>query len=163
MTSPTPQTSGVRLRPAAQRDLEITLAWQIEPGARRYFRDTRPPTRSEHEAWFRERLDSPEPTLWIIEFEDQPVGAIRLDNCDGSGATRYEVSILIASHNRGKGIGAIALSCLRSDHPDSALVATISPENKASIAAFIRAGFQQTAPERYEANGLSSAEAADAD
>ncbi len=161
MSSAVAHTGDVHLRAADESDLENTLAWQREPGTRQYFRQPNPPTRAKHEAWFRKRLSRPEPALWIVEVAGQPVGTVRLDARGGPDCARYEVSILIASAYRGKGIGVKALNCLRLAHPNANLVATISPENKASIATFIRAGFRQIAPEYYEARPLSGGNAAD--
>lgn len=151
MTLAADPTEPVRLREANAGDLEHTFAWQCEPGARQHFRQPAAPTRSEHEAWFRQRLRRSSPALWIVEVAGQPVGSIRLDAIEDKTPAHFEVSILIAAAHRGKGRGTQALKSLRSLHPDYDLVATISPNNEPSIAAFKRAGFRKVGRDRYEA------------
>ena len=155
MSATAPSSSEVRLRPADTNDIEITHAWQCEPGARRYFRAPKAPDRSEHEAWFRQRLNRTEPALWIIERSGQPVGVVRLDPYGTAGGAQHEVSLLIATSQRGRGIGTQALEQLHAAFPDYHLVASIAPENKSSVASFTRAGFWQSAPGFYESSPLS--------
>ena len=83
------------------------------------------------------------------------MGSVRLDQQGDHDCPRYEVSILIATGYRGQGIGVQALDTLRKTYPERHLVATISPDNQASIAAFVRAGFRQTGPDTYEASASS--------
>ena len=56
-------------------DEATTLAWQSEPGARRYARNPGIPAPAEHAAWFVRALADPDCLLSAREIRHRPVGA----------------------------------------------------------------------------------------
>jgi UDP-2,4-diacetamido-2,4,6-trideoxy-beta-L-altropyranose hydrolase len=127
-------------RPARAEDSSLVFAWQSDPTTRTHFRNPKPPEPEEHAAWWAKRMASPDPALDIVEVAGQPVGLTRLDSF-GDG---YEVSILTAPAHRGRGIGKVALALVRRLEPDTVLRAEVKPENTASRAIFLAAGYRPT-------------------
>lgn len=132
----------VRLRPAAAADEAITLAWQQQPGTRRFARDARVPMADEHRGWFSAKRTDPGCLFNIVLHGSQPAGTVRLDRHEGG----WEVSISIDAARHGAGIGRAALALARRLVPEAPLLAQILPGNEASHALFARAGYVQDGP-----------------
>lgn len=151
----------VWLRPAASDDCEVVFLWQSTPGARRYARVSEPPTRQDHSAWFRKRIEMADGFLNIVQHRDVAVGVVRLDRVDAcnanQGAETYEVSILIGEAFSKKGIGKAALKRLRQLIPNAHLVAEVHQDNFASQALFEKSGYSRLDPTHFENPPLSSA------
>jgi UDP-2,4-diacetamido-2,4,6-trideoxy-beta-L-altropyranose hydrolase len=135
------QTTGlispVSLRLAEKNDLDVLYRWQHEPGARRFFRNTDPPTQKEHRLWFDQALSCEDVRIHMIEWCHMPIGYIRLN---GQGNQR-EISVLISRAFQGIGFAKQALlKIIQTDN--QCYTAFIHPENKASIGLFTAVGFQ---------------------
>jgi UDP-2,4-diacetamido-2,4,6-trideoxy-beta-L-altropyranose hydrolase len=130
----------VTLRPVAADDSDRLLAWQHMPGMRAFARDPIPPTAQSHARWFAGRLAEPEGPFSIIEVADEPAGVLRLDLLAGAGE-RYEVTIMIAPHFQGTGVGRAALAQARRLVPDAVLFAAVLAGNAASDSMFRAAGY----------------------
>jgi UDP-2,4-diacetamido-2,4,6-trideoxy-beta-L-altropyranose hydrolase len=139
-----PLISALRLRPAAEADLEILYQWQHEPGARQYSRNPDPPTRQEHQAWLAAVLSRNDMRLRIIEWCRMPVGYIRLD----SRGQQQEISILVAQKFQGVGFAKRSLLKILKESAGE-FSAVVHPKNKASIGLFESAGFQQRSNGEY--------------
>ena len=133
--------SPVRLRPATIADGALTLAWQNDPGSRKYFRNPAAPTAEEHFAWLAENIRDPRCLLNVILHEGAPVGLLRFDRRVKAGAVVHEISILVAPQHRDRGIGKAALALGRRLLPGESLWAEVHHENAASAAMFRGAGF----------------------
>lgn len=101
---------------------------------------------ADHERWFARRVAAP--ALWMIEdpeVGDAPVGTIRIDPIGERGDRAGRISIALARTARGLGIGrrAIADACRAWLGP---VIAQIRPDNAASIASFVAAGFKRATP-----------------
>jgi UDP-2,4-diacetamido-2,4,6-trideoxy-beta-L-altropyranose hydrolase len=129
----------VALRPASFADSQRLLAWQSEPGQRRFARNRSIPAPAEHERWLRSKLGDRGCVLSIIAHRGEAAGVLRYDWRPGE--RRYEASLLIARAKQGLGVGAAALEAGARLLPDSAIVAEIDPENTASKRAFAKAGY----------------------
>lgn len=137
----------VWLRPAVPDDCKQLFAWQCLPETRRYSRQTRPPTLSEHEAWFKAKLNTPDCLLNVIVHEGQDAGVLRLDY--QANEDSWEISILLAPECYGKGIAAAALRLGRRLLPEAHMIAEVHPANISSLNLFRAAGFQPTRPGWY--------------
>lgn len=132
----------VRLRLAREDDEQGLLSWQQQPGVRRYARDPRPPTAHEHHQWLQQRLSSSHCRLMIVECGGDAAGMLRLDLIeDAARRDSYEVSILIAPEQQGRGLALAALGLVRVWLPDAELVAETLPGNVASQRLFEAAGY----------------------
>jgi RimJ/RimL family protein N-acetyltransferase len=100
-----------------------------------------------HCQWYGDMLSSNERQLLIVEIEARAVGVLRLDRAPAAG-DRAEVSINIAPERRGQGLGVSILNQateLARGLGINRLTARIRPNNSASIRAFQKVGFEQTA------------------
>src|SRR5689334_14182276 len=95
----------VRLRRMRGGDEAETLAWQSEPGARRYARNQDVPSATEHAVWFARAVADPDCLPMIILADGRPAGSLRLNRRGDA----WEVSILVSERHRGEGIAAAAL------------------------------------------------------
>ncbi len=135
-------------READTTDSEQILSWRNEPGARAASFQPDPVVLDEHQTWLRKTLASNLVDLWIVEFDDQPIGQVRFDfDPSGDEAT---VSVSLDHQVRGKNWGTTIIeSACRSvflNDDVETIVALIKPENIASINAFGNAGFIDQAP-----------------
>jgi UDP-2,4-diacetamido-2,4,6-trideoxy-beta-L-altropyranose hydrolase len=145
----------VTLRPVAGDDDACIFDWQREPGLRRHFRISAPPSVAEHAAWLAASLKNPARILSIILCDEKPAGLLRLDRELGSKAETHEVSILVAPSFQGRGIAKAALGLATRMLPDSHFAAHVLTRNTASRALFAAAGYRETAPERWTREPLA--------
>jgi spore coat polysaccharide biosynthesis protein SpsF len=147
-----PQRAGdapreLHLRPATLADSDRLLAWRNDPDAVRFSVSGAPVEPAVHHAWLRDRLRRGSTRLLVGEHDGVAVGMVRAD----AAAGRATVSIAVAPEHRGKGLATELLRLLQvettADCQIDALDAAIHPDNRASIAAFERAGFIRTGAE----------------
>lgn len=148
-------STDVSLRIAEHEDSSMIHQWQCHPDTRRYFRNPLVPGRSEHQAWMRRTLDDPCRYLHIVLAGRQPAGLVRLDRVGEANDNRWEVSILVAPEQRGRGIGTAALTATRQVYAGFDLDAEIHPQNLASQKAFATAGFRRVDQNRYVADAFN--------
>jgi len=101
----------ISLRPLAAEDTERVVAWRGRPEVHGEFFSDAPPTRAQHDEWFRTLELRNDRLEWIISDGDRPIGTIGLSGID-FGAQRAEYGILIgepAARGRGAARGASAL------------------------------------------------------
>lgn len=102
--SPTAKEA-MRLRPALSSDAVLYFNWANEADVRRQSLNTEDITWSDHEKWFRERMESPDSELLVLETpEGLPIGQIRFDRVDES---TYRLSYALDRLVRGRGIGKL--------------------------------------------------------
>jgi len=134
----------VSLRPAAATDCQQVWIWRNDPEAREASFNSAQIPIDVHERWFSDALHRDDRKLFIIVADAVAVGTARLDIAGCESA----VSINLAREWRGRGVGSSALRALvelafgelEIDH----LIASVKPDNHASLAAFARAGFTRT-------------------
>lgn len=141
------EPSEVTLQPAHAKDCDYVFALQSTPGIRQFFVNPHIPTRQEHETWFQGMLDNPATTLFMVHYNQQRAGIVRLDVLHGE---KHEVSIIIDPHWGGKGIGKKALFALLQQHPDVEIHATIHQNNHPSLKLFEQCGFIRTSSNTSE-------------
>jgi len=130
--------SPVWLRPVTAGDLDLLSQLQSEEGARQFARNPQIPTPEEHRSWFARRLGDPDCLFSIVTCDGQPAGSLRLDQAE---AGSFEISIVVSSAFRGRGIGLAALTLARRLVPEAELHAEVIAGNIGSEALFTTAGF----------------------
>jgi UDP-2,4-diacetamido-2,4,6-trideoxy-beta-L-altropyranose hydrolase len=138
------------LRGATADDAKEAYAWRNAPETRRYSRDPSALTPQSHAAWWSRCLDDPTRRLLVAACGEVRVGVLRLDIC----ADVAEVSLYLDPALHGLGLGAALLQAgqawARRHEPTLArLEAEVLPSNRASAAAFERAGFVRTGPQGW--------------
>ncbi|SDC00292.1 GNAT family N-acetyltransferase [Nocardioides lianchengensis] len=133
---------GLRLRPARFDDADRLLAWRNERSTRAasLTQDVIEP--AAHRSWLERRLADETCRLLIVELDGTPVGQVRLDRSGGDA----EVSIGLAEHVRGRGVGAEALRLVRGALPWPEvirLLAHVREENAASLRLFAGLGYDE--------------------
>ena len=131
------------LRPAAATDCERVWVWRNDQETREASFESAPIPWDVHERWFNDALHRRDRRLFVIVADKMLVGTARLDVVEREAA----VSIHLAREWRGRGVGSRALCVLAElaereldiDH----LVASVKPDNHASLAAFAKAGFDR--------------------
>jgi UDP-2,4-diacetamido-2,4,6-trideoxy-beta-L-altropyranose hydrolase len=135
--------AGLQLRIASEEDGLLLWQWANDAVTRRNSFTPEPISWVTHQAWYAERLTSPDTRLWILELQKVPVGQIRYDRTD---ARMARISFSIAPAYRGTGLGTQLLN-LSADRACRELnVETVEgitfAENRASNHAFVKAGFE---------------------
>jgi RimJ/RimL family protein N-acetyltransferase len=131
------------LRPATAADSSFLRTLRNDPEVRRRSRQPGVVGEDEHEAWLDGVLADPEHRrLYVIELDATPQGQVRLDR-DGTSA---EVSIALAAHARGRGVGRSALAATRTVAREleiDELHAFVQENNPASLRLFAAAGYSE--------------------
>ena len=131
----------VRLRPADATDCERIWLWRNDPETRAASFSTAPIPRDVHARWFEDALRRTDRRVFVIEVDQMPAGTARLD----LAARDADVSIHLAREWRGRGVGSSALRALADlafgQLGIDRLIASVKPDNQASLTAFARAGF----------------------
>ncbi|WP_347978096.1 bifunctional UDP-2,4-diacetamido-2,4,6-trideoxy-beta-L-altropyranose hydrolase/GNAT family N-acetyltransferase [Microbacterium sp. ProA8] len=133
-------------RRASLADARLLFEWKNDEETRRRSRSTEPVSWSPHLEWLTRTVESSERRLLIVEHEGQAVGTVRWDHI---GPARWEVSITVAPHARGKGIARYILATAELSANEWApvtLVAVINEENFASLRLFASAGYLPDLP-----------------
>jgi UDP-2,4-diacetamido-2,4,6-trideoxy-beta-L-altropyranose hydrolase len=138
----------LHLRLAGPGDIDTLYEWQADPGTRRFARVKTAPTRAEHGAWARRYFADPDRALLIVEQDGLAVGSLRLDWKHDEA--KCEISIVVAPHCRGRGMGARMLALLRRVAPGGRLFGYVEDANASSQKAFRSAGFTQIAANVFE-------------
>ena len=131
----------VRLRPANAADCQRAWQWRNDPETRAASFESAEIPWDTHRRWFADTLLREDRRLFIVEVNGTPAGTTRLDIV-GAEAT---VSIHLACEWRGRGVGTRAVTALADRAFGvlgvSRLLASVKPDNHASLAAFAHAGF----------------------
>ncbi len=140
------------LRPAVERDSRLLWEWRNDPVVRAASFSTDPIPWEDHCRWLSARLQHPDCRILIAEdAAGDPVGQVRLDR-EGDRAT---ISVSVASGRRTSGLGTALIRAAVNRafvHEEVRLVeAWIRPENRASQAAFLKAGFRPILSESGDA------------
>lgn len=139
-----PQPGTVWLRPVIEADGDRLLEWRNDPTAVTMSRSGVVVDPVDHERWFASAVDDPARRIWIGEVDGAAIGQVRVDVSDGGHGL---VSVAVDAAQRGKGHATALLralwSALQADLQVVDLLAEVHPENKASLAAFRRAGYAE--------------------
>ena len=139
------QGSGLKLRPAEERDCKLLWEWANDPTVRAAsFRQDSIPW-EQHVNWFQSRLRDHEGTriMMAVDSNQTEIGTVRF-NLEGD---RAMVSINLDKNARGKGYGCAILRMAADEMFRSsaavAIDAYVKPQNEASQRLFENANFQK--------------------
>lgn len=135
-------------------DCELYFDWTNDPLTRQQSFNSEPIVFEQHEAWFHRRLADENSILYVINFNDEPMGQIRFQ-IDNNTAT---ISYALDKNYRGKGLGFWILKkgidALRNDFhnqfPNLEIIGFVKFENIASVKVFRKLNFQETIAEEVE-------------
>jgi UDP-2,4-diacetamido-2,4,6-trideoxy-beta-L-altropyranose hydrolase len=122
--------------------MTVIYGWRNDERTRQHFRNPDPLSWDGHREWFCGALSGDACDLLIGNAIDLPVGVLRYDH----DTAQSEVSIYLDPEQTKKGLGMALLSAgnewiFRNRKGIAQLVASIHPDNTASIRAFEKAGF----------------------
>jgi len=144
----------VSLRGARPEDEQVIFDWQSEPNSRRFFPQPTVPSREDHAAWFKQRLADGVNITLIVLVAGVAAGMVRLDHaCQTDDYDAMEISIIIATANRGAGVGSAALELAAKSGGLCRLIAEVDPANTASVRAFEHAGFEHAGKGKFQTSG----------
>ncbi len=153
MFSNNSETLQARLRAAMPEDMERMFQWRNMPEIVALGRTQKAVSWEDHQAWFRHTLHDPCRVLLIILLDDQPIGQVRFDQIQHEDDA-CEVSIYLLAAFTGRGLGTCALKkacAIAFERLDVRRIdAVILKENRRSLSAFQKAGFQDAFPESPE-------------
>lgn len=134
------------LREATAVDADLLREWRNDPDVRRNSFEQGGVEEAAHLRWLAAKLAARGRTrIWILTEDGVPVGQIRYD-VDGEAA---QISFSIGALFRGRGLGSaiVQLSAPRAcdELGVRELRAFVKQMNRASMAAFVRAGFRREA------------------
>ncbi|MBD2715011.1 UDP-2,4-diacetamido-2,4,6-trideoxy-beta-L-altropyranose hydrolase [Microvirga sp. STR05] len=136
------------LRPVRPTDSAQLLAWTNDPTVRQHSFNPNPVPQPAHEQWFAARLEDPNSLLLVAEdaASGQPVGLIRFQ-AEGTEAT---LSYLLDAAYRGRGLAPLLLlagtrMAVHFFARVRQIVGHVQTANVASVKAFERAGYHQSA------------------
>ncbi len=133
----------LNFRRATIEDVDLYFDWAQESGTRDFALNRDPIRYADHVKWFRQKIAS-ERCLLLVAFEaGGACGQIRFD-VEGVWAT---ISFSIAQAFRGRGYSTVLLVqgarlCREHFGDKTEIYGVVVQENKASVRAFVRAGFQ---------------------
>lgn len=137
--------AGLSVRLAEAEDSDWLLELQRKPQTRRHSLNPKAPENEEHHAWMAVTIDATDRLLCILEYRGVAAGMLRLDKI----GEEFSVSIAVDPLFQHRGIGSGALKFARRMVRGHDLAATVKPENAASRALFLGAGYVQTSANTY--------------
>ena len=138
---------GAALRPMLNEHCKQLYDWQQIPEIRKFARNPEPPQWEEHQQWFTSTIHNASRHLYVIEYEGEPAGMLRLDE---SAENIYEVSILIDPQYHGLGLATAALRLARQTRPEALFKAEVLEGNDVSHKLFQKAGYKSIDDTWYE-------------
>ena len=133
----------INLRSTIFDDQLLYFEWANDPAVRNFaIRIGSIPIKG-HIEWFIKKMESKNTFMYVLEYQNQPVGQIRFDLVNGN----YEIDYSIAKYLRGQGLGRkiveMGINSFNKISPNSKYRALVSSENFASIKIFKDLGFVQ--------------------
>lgn len=135
---------GIRLRPVRAEDSRTLLDWRNAPSVRARSFSTEAIDPAEHDRWFKSKLTDSDCLFFVGEDDEGfPTGQLRFDREDGAAT----VSISVAPAMQGRGIGTtmtrLGCTAMAQTWPGVRALARVKPDNPASAAMFLKAGFSE--------------------
>lgn len=137
----------ITLRRAINSDCNTIFGWRNHPKVRSHFFDPSELSLEEHQSWFADSLQRDDRIILIACEGDKPVGVLRFDLTDKSGAAA-EIDIYLAPERQGMGLGRRILRegekwVLRNTEI-RLIEAKVKSNNEASLKMFRASGFNTT-------------------
>jgi len=132
------------LREVKKDDVEIYWNWANDETVRKFSLSSERITWDEHKSWFAEKIDDKNSYMFLALSPGLiPIGQIRFDIKNNEA----EIDVSIVKKKRGLGIGKAIIKAgikkFLSLRPEAYLAAHIKSDNRASIEAFMGAGFMK--------------------
>nr|WP_294572348.1 GNAT family N-acetyltransferase [uncultured Romboutsia sp.] len=127
----------IKLRKATYDDCNILFEWANDPSVRANSFNTKAIEIDDHRTWLKKKLTDKNTDLFIVTYNNDNVGTIRLDK----DADESIISYSIDKNYRGRGIGTKVLDVIKKEMQELTLVGFVKKENIPSIKAFEKAGY----------------------
>lgn len=126
-------------------DSEFLYALACDPEVRAQSLRPEIPTRDQHQAWITAFLADKSRHGWIVLYQHEKAAFVRLEHNGRLGA---KLSVAVAPWARGKGVATSAIyhATLFAQGWGWLVLASIKPENVASITAFEACGYTKVGP-----------------
>ena len=128
-----------KLRKVTKSDWKILLEWRNDKITRQNFFNSELVSINEHKEYISHTKTNPNRKLFILEYNEIPVGAIREDKLERGG--EFELSYTISPMYRGKKIGQIMISLYLIERKGYFLC-EVKEENIPSIKMIEKLGFK---------------------
>ena len=140
----------LNLRRATINDIDLIFEWANDPLTRAQSFSNKPIQYDTHVAWFNKKIDDPGCFMYVLEYEGEPCGTIRVDQEKDAGIISYN----IAPYWRGRGLGVAILKLLegkiKSDAPNiHILKGEVKLYNLSSQKCFEYIGYTKTFENEY--------------
>lgn len=135
-----PDLQNMKIRSVNFSDSEKLYSWVNDPLVRKNSLNSNFVTRSEHQLWFRNYLDSARSQMYILEIGDLSIGQVRFDLRDDSWHIDYSIDSKFRGLGLGKRIIKMGLKEMNS-RPVKKYVAEVRDFNKTSQRIFESIGF----------------------
>ena len=135
----------ITLREAKEKDIDILFKWANDEEVRKNSLNTNKISFSEHEKWFRRKMEDVNTHIYIIEINGEKAGVIRLEK----KASATYISYSVDKAFRNMGIGKSALELIKKYNKNTILIGIVKKNNLPSIKAFIKAGFLEKEKDSY--------------
>jgi len=135
----------LNVRPVNSIDVDCLFHWANEPVVRKNAFNTSQIKYEDHIVWFKNKLDSIDSYIFILEENAIPIGQIRFDLHHDPDCFRIDYSIAAGSQKKGYGTGIIAfglLELVKKKVSCRIVQALVKPDNKISIRCFLKNKFK---------------------
>ena len=129
-----------------KEDAEVLLKWRNLPSVRKFSKSSNEIEVATHEKWLLGRISNPlmNEFFFIIELAGSSAGTVRADLVTNGV---FEISIIVDSNYRGRGIAEEAINLLlqqlKEKYPNSEIRAEVHKDNLTSINLFKKLGFKE--------------------
>ena len=127
----------IYLRKARKNDMKLLFEWANDPVVRVNSFTNERISLEDHKEWFKNKMNSNNSEIYILCYNDQPAGQIRIDIENKKGIINYSIS----KNFRGCGLGSIIIDLIndkaKKDLPKlEKLIGKVKEENIGSIKCF---------------------------
>ena len=126
------------LREVTQSDWKVLLEWRNEKITRQNSFNSDLASLSEHKEYIKNTIANPNRKLFVLEYNDIPVGTIREDRLEND---ELELSYTISPMYRGKKIGQIMMSIYLIERK-GVFICKVKEDNVTSIKMIEKLGFK---------------------
>jgi RimJ/RimL family protein N-acetyltransferase len=106
-----------RLRPATLEDMYLIYEWANEEDTRKNSFHTEKITYTEHQTWFRAKMESPQCDIFIYENNTLPTGLLRLEYKEEKAFISFSTDKLYRGQGHGRRILELASDYIKEQHP----------------------------------------------
>lgn len=122
----------VMSRRATESDAMLLFNWANDKLVRENSINTQPITWDRHSSWFLNKLNNSNSVIIIYEYDDTPIGQVRLDKHESGWLIDFSVD----SEFRRKGLGKIIIEKTIKDYPKRKYLAFVKKDNISSTRVF---------------------------